>query len=62
MAELRVEPGRGRNLAWVWIMLLALLVAAVAYWLWSTGRLTSERARTDTVRDSLTAPLAPPGD
>ena len=26
-------------MGWLWVVLLLLVLAAVAYWLWSTGRL-----------------------
>ena len=39
MAEIRVVPEKRRGLGWLWVVLLLLVLAGVAYWLWSSGRL-----------------------
>ena len=37
MAEIRVERTPKRGLGWLWALLLVLLLAAVAWYLWSNG-------------------------
>jgi len=61
MAELRVEPKRGGSLAWLWILIAVVIIAAVGYWLWASGRLPGTTTRVDSARDTLTAPVTPPG-
>jgi drug/metabolite transporter (DMT)-like permease len=61
MAEIRVEPKRTSR-AWIWVLLLLLVVAGAAYYLWSTGMLGTGARGTgagDTVRPvgSLVFPL-----
>lgn len=60
MAEIRVEPKRGRSLAWLWVLIALVIIAAVAWWLWSTGRLSGATSRADTARDSVVAPTTSP--
>jgi hypothetical protein len=49
MAELRVQEKR-RSLAWLWVLLLALLIGAGVWW-WMT---TQNREATPVVRPSST--------
>jgi hypothetical protein len=55
MAEIRVERVQKRGLGWLWALLLVLLLAAVAWYLWANGyfgaRSTSPAA--DSTRTSL---------
>jgi len=39
VAEIRVVREKRGGLGWLWVVLLLLVLAGVAYWLWSTGRL-----------------------
>jgi hypothetical protein len=51
MAEIRVERTPKRGLGWLWALLLVLLLAAVAWYLWSTGTFGTRPATTpDTTR------------
>ena len=40
MAEIRVEPKK-RSLAWLWILLLIAIAAAVAWYFMNGGRITT---------------------
>ncbi|HYD51920.1 MAG TPA: hypothetical protein VEA99_04810 [Gemmatimonadaceae bacterium] len=53
MADIRVVREKRRGMGWLWVVLLLLVLAAVAYWLWSTGRLAGVLPR-----DSQPAPAA----
>jgi hypothetical protein len=55
MAEIRVERVQKRGLGWLWALLLVLLLAAVAWYLWANGYLgaRSTSAPADTTRTSL---------
>jgi hypothetical protein len=56
MAEIRVERTPKRGLGWLWALLLVLLLAAVAWYLWSTGTFGTRPATTpDTTRVGLEA-------
>jgi hypothetical protein len=64
MAEIRIERARKRGLGWLWGLLLILVLAAVAWYLWSQGYLGGHAAgRTDSTRPDSTrtgfAPAAP---
>lgn len=61
MAEIRVQP-RAKNRSWIWILLLLIVLAAVAYYLWSSGRLggTSAPATVPATAPAPTAPAGPP--
>jgi hypothetical protein len=64
MAEIRVERTPKRGLGWLWALLLVLLLAAVAWYLWSTGTFGTRPATTpDTTRVGLEAgrSIAPGG-
>lgn len=39
MADIRVVKEKRGGMGWLWMLLLLLVLAGVAYWLWSTGRL-----------------------
>jgi hypothetical protein len=58
MAEIRVERTPKRGLGWLWALLLVLLLAAVAWYLWSNGHFGGQPTTTpDTTRVGLeTAP------
>jgi hypothetical protein len=55
MAEIRVERVRKRGLGWLWALLLILLLAAVAWYLWANGYLGARSASpaADSTRTSL---------
>jgi hypothetical protein len=55
MAEIRVERVRKRGLGWLWALLLVLLLAAVAWYLWTNGYFGARSASpaTDSTRTSL---------
>jgi UPF0716 family protein affecting phage T7 exclusion len=57
MAEIRVERVQKRGLGWLWALLLVLLVAAVAWYLWSTGHLGARSVgpAADSTRTGLNA-------
>jgi hypothetical protein len=63
MAEIRVERTPKRGLGWLWALLLVLLLAAVAWYLWSTGTFGTRPATTpDSTRVGLeTGPSITPG-
>lgn len=67
MAEIRVEPVRKRGLGWLWALVLVLVLAAVAWYLWTNGYLGARAAGSapDSTRASLdrghTVALAPEG-
>ena len=44
MAEIRVERTPKRGLGWLWALLLVLLLAAVAWYLWSAGHFGGQPA------------------
>lgn len=37
MAEIRVERVQKRGLGWLWALLLVLVLAAIAWYLWTNG-------------------------
>jgi hypothetical protein len=51
MAEIRVAPtSGGRSRAWLWLLILLVLIAAVVYWLYASGNLrlgSTGNTRTD---------------
>lgn len=55
MAEIRVERIPKRGLGWLWALLLVLLLAAVAWYLWANGHLGARSASpaADSTRTSL---------
>jgi hypothetical protein len=55
MAEIHVERVRKRGLGWLWALLLILLLAAVAWYLWANGYLgaRSTSPAPDSARTSL---------
>jgi hypothetical protein len=61
MAEIRLEREPKRGLGWLWALLLVLLIAAVAWYLWShgyvgsggTARSDTAAPRSDTTRTGL---------
>jgi hypothetical protein len=57
MAEIRVERVRKRGLGWLWTLLLVLLLAAVAWYLWANGYfgVRSTGSAADSARTSLDA-------
>jgi hypothetical protein len=59
MAEIRVEPTRRRSNAWIWVLLLLVIIAGVVYWLYASGMLGTGAANTDSARGATTAPTAP---
>ena len=52
MAEIRVERTPKRGLGWLWALLLVLVLAAVAWYLWSNGHFGGQPGSTtpDTTR------------
>jgi len=53
MAEIRVEPKR-RGLGWLWaVILLAVIAAAVWYFLANSRAVPATTSPTDSVRDSV---------
>jgi hypothetical protein len=55
MAEIRIERERKRGLGWLWALLLVLVIAGVAWYLWTNGYFGgATTGRTDTTRTSLT--------
>jgi hypothetical protein len=60
MAEIRVERVQKRGLGWLWALLLVLLLAAVAWYLWANGYfgVRTGGAAADSTRTSLGAPRA----
>jgi hypothetical protein len=61
VAEIRVVREKRGGMGWLWVVLLLLVLAGVAYWLWSTGRLggngTGATTRPDTTSE---APMRTP--
>jgi hypothetical protein len=54
MAEIRVERVRKGGLGWLWALLVVLLLAAAAWYLWANGYFgTRPAAVPDTARTSL---------
>ena len=55
MAEIRVERVQKRGLGWLWALLLVLLLAAVAWYLWANGYLGARSASpaADSARTSV---------
>ena len=61
MAEIRVEREPKRGLGWLWALLLVLLLAAGAWYLWTNGYFGARTTpTTDTTRVGLEvgAPVA----
>ena len=58
MAEIRVEEKRG-SLAWLWVLILVLIVAVVAWFL--LGNRDAGPAAVSPAADTLTSPAPPPG-
>lgn len=58
MAEIRVEKKEGMGSAWIWILLLALVIAA-AIWFFSQSRVTDGPA--NTTPPGEVAPAGGPG-
>ncbi len=58
MAEIRVEKKEGMGSAWIWILLLALVIAA-AIWFFSQSRVTEGPA--DTTAPGEVAPAGGAG-
>jgi hypothetical protein len=58
MAEIRVERAQKRGLGWLWALLLVLLLAAVAWYLWANGYfgVRTSSGRADSTRTSLGVP------
>ena len=56
MAEIRVVREKRRGMGWLWAVLLLLALAAVAYWLWSTGRLDGLTGQADPAPATAPAP------
>jgi hypothetical protein len=64
MAEIRVERTPKRGLGWLWALLIVLLLAAIAWYLWSNGYFgTRPTTAPDTTRVGLEAgrPIVPGG-
>ena len=63
MADIRVVREKRRSMGWIWVVVLLLVLAAVAYWLWSTGRLndmTGGRTPPPAAGTTGAAPSLPP--
>ena len=58
MAEIRVERTPKRGLGWLWALLLVLVLAAVAWYLWSNGYFGGAQPATtpDTTRVGVETP------
>jgi hypothetical protein len=59
VAEIRVVREKRGGMGWLWAVLLLLALAAVAYWLWSTGRLADLTGRADMAPANAPAPAQP---
>ena len=59
VAEIRVVREKRGGMGWLWVVLLLLALAGVAYWLWSTGRLGGTTR--DTPPSPTTTSEAPTG-
>ena len=55
MAEIRVAPTAGRSRAWLWLLILLVLIAGLVYWLYASGNLRLGSTRNDTTA-TATAP------
>ncbi len=53
MAEIRVERKRGTP-AWIWVVLVLVVLAAIAVYLWQTGALNSDAISELTDRTLIT--------
>jgi len=61
VAEIRVVREKRGGMGWLWVVLLLLVLAGVAYWLWSTGRLGGNTTGTTTRPDTTSeAPMRTP--
>lgn len=61
VAEIRVVRDKRGGMGWLWVVLLLLVLAGVAYWLWSTGRLGGTTTGTKVSPDTTSeAPLRAP--
>ena len=56
MAEIQVTQQR-RSMAWLWILLALLVLAAVGWYLWSNGYLGGTRTTADSTRAMITPVL-----
>ena len=56
MAEIRVEPTAGRSRAWLWLLIVVVLIAALVYWLYASGNLRLGSTRSDTSNAAAAAP------
>lgn len=55
MAEIRVAPTTGRSRAWLWLLVLLVVVAAVVYWLYASGNVRLGSTRADSTNAGATA-------
>ena len=58
MAEIRVEPKR-RSMAWLWILLLVAIAAAVAWYFMNNGRNELPAGASAPAAPTVVAELAP---
>ena len=64
MAEIRVERAPKRGLGWLWALLLLLLVAAIAWYVWNNhvgaqpGTATPDTTRVGAESERIIMPLA----
>ena len=56
MAEIRVAPTAGRSRAWLWLLILLVIIAGVVYWLYASGNLRLGSTRSDSTTAAPTAP------
>lgn len=61
MAEIRVRPKR-RSLAWLWVLLLVLIVAAVGWFLYMNNVIVFRARQTGAVSAPTTVPTATVAD
>jgi len=56
MAEIRVERTAGRGRAWLWLLIVLVVIAGVVAWLYSSGSLRIGSTHSDTTNAAQTAP------
>lgn len=60
MAEIHVEQKRGSSMKWLWVLVLLIVLALVAWWLWQSGMLGGTDADTQMAPLDTISLLQPP--